>query len=200
MDERPELRFPEPPLSDGEIKLRQAREADVEALLALRFDPDILSFTEVPPDATAADTRAWQELTERERRAGRGLYFTIAGAASDEFLGTCDLRIPSDDLEIGELGYLLAPHARGAGVAARALTLLISWGFESLGLTRIQALIHPDNRPSLRLVERLGFGREGLLRSYRAGRASREDRVIYSLLPGELKPSRAPFIGGPPGA
>ena len=119
MDARPELLFPEPPLSDGEVMLRESRAADVDAILALRFDPDILRYTDISPDATAADIRAWHSFTEQERREGRGLYFAIASVATGELLGACDLRIPGEDVGIGELGYLLAP-ARAGGALPRA--------------------------------------------------------------------------------
>ena len=83
-------------------------------------------------------------------------------------------------------GYLLAPDARGRGIAARALWLLVDWSFRELGLERIQGLAHPDNPRSARLLERLGFTREGLFRAFRPGEAGREDRIVYSVLPGEL--------------
>ena len=86
-----------------------------------------------------------------------------------------------------ELGYLLGPEARGRGVATRALALLVAYAFAELGMARIQALVHPDNPASGRVLERLGFRREGLLRAYRAGEHGREDRVMYSLLADELE-------------
>ena len=184
--DRPELRFPETPLSDGDISLRPSRDADATAKRAWGRDSEILRWTDFPADATEDDIRAWDDVTEQERRAGGGVSFTIATAAGDEVLGACNLRIHTEDTRIGELGYVLAPGARGHGVATRAVALLISWCFETAGLERIQALIHPDNRDSRRVVQRLGFHREGLLRAYRDRHGNRQDRVCYSLLPGEL--------------
>jgi [ribosomal protein S5]-alanine N-acetyltransferase len=71
-------------------------------------------------------------------------------------------------------------------VATRALALLVAWSFAELRMGRVQALVHPDNPGSARVLVRLGFQREGLLRDYRAGDLGREDRLIYSLLSGEL--------------
>lgn len=53
-------------------------------------------------------------------------------------------------------------------------------------MARIQALVDPDNPRSTRVLERLGFTGEGLLRGYRSCEQGREDRLLYSLLAGEL--------------
>ena len=89
---------------------------------------------------------------------------------------------------IGELGYLLSPEARGRGVMTSALRLVIDWALgDPLRLERVQAMTDPANEASMRVLERLGFVREGVLRSYRPspapGVTGREDRVIWSLLP-----------------
>jgi ribosomal-protein-serine acetyltransferase len=109
----------------------------------------------------------------------------VLDAASDSLLGACDVRlVDREDPRIGELGYLLSPAARGRGVMTSALRLLISWSFsEPLSLERLQAMTHVDNDRSMRLLERLGFAREGLLRGYRPSPGGgREDRVVWSLL------------------
>ena len=124
--------------------------------------------------------------TRSEWVAGRGGYFVVLDEPSGDLLGACDVRlIDREDPRIGELGYLLAPAARGRGVMTSALRLLITWSLgDPLRLQRVQAMTHPENDRSARVLERLGFEREGLLREYRAGRdGSREDRVIWSLLP-----------------
>jgi ribosomal-protein-alanine N-acetyltransferase len=102
-------------------------------------------------------------------------------------LGSCDIRRPdADDAALGEVGFLLADEARGRGVATRAVGLLVDWSFRELGMERVQGLVHPDNPRSARVLERLGFRREGVLRDYRAGKTGREDRILFSVLPDEL--------------
>ena len=128
----------------------------------------------------------WVHHTRGEWVAGRGGYFVIVDAASQALLGACDCRLADrEDPRIGELGYLLAPAFRGRGVMHAALTLLIDWALgEPFRVERIQAMTHPSNDASARVLERLGFAREGLLRAYRPARSGpREDRVVWSLLP-----------------
>jgi RimJ/RimL family protein N-acetyltransferase/predicted nucleotidyltransferase len=150
-------------------------------------DPLIARWTGVPADYSEEAARAWMAGTEVARRAGRLLAFAIVDVASGALVGSCDLRLPvPDDTGLGEIGYLLVPEARGRGLATRAVALLTDWSFRELGMERIQVLAHPGNPGSAGVVERLGFRREGLLRRYRASADGREDRIVFSVLPGEL--------------
>ena len=183
----PEIGFPDPPLSDGTVRLRPWRADDAPATAAWGTDQEILRWTEVPPGYDEAAALAYAEQVERSRRDGQMIAFAIADAGTDRLIGSCDLRRPDpEDAALGEIGYLLSADARGRGYAARAVDLLVRWAFESLGMERIQALAHPDNPRSHAVLERVGFRREGLLRGYRAGDRGRENRIMFALLRGEL--------------
>ena len=62
------------------------------------------------------------------------------------------------------VGYELAQTAQGKGYMHEALTAALSWGFEEMSVNRIEAQVHPDNGPSLKLLRRLRFVEEGRLR------------------------------------
>jgi [ribosomal protein S5]-alanine N-acetyltransferase len=87
----------------------------------------------------------------------------------------------------GEFGYLVAARARRRGVGARALRLLARYAFEEHGLARLEAMVRPGNDASIAVAERVGFRREGLLRSYTVIRGERVDTLMLSMLPGELR-------------
>ena len=82
----------------------------------------------------------------------------------------------------GEVGYWLAPEARGAGHATRAVGLICAWGFSHLRLERIELLAATGNPASQRVAERCGFTREAVLRSFLPGGDGRQDMVAFSLL------------------
>jgi [ribosomal protein S5]-alanine N-acetyltransferase len=176
------LRHPDPPLGDGVVTLRAWRPDDIAAVAAFGRDADNVRFGDVPAGRREDEAAAYLAATERMSREGRGLAFAVADAASDTVLGTCDLRLLSP--HTGEIGYLLDAGARGRGTMTRAVGLMVGWAFPALALGRVQAFVSPDNARSMRLLERLGFVREGLLRSYRGPGA---DRVAYAVLPGELR-------------
>jgi [ribosomal protein S5]-alanine N-acetyltransferase len=176
------LRHPEPPPRDGDVILRAWRPDDVAAVAAFGLDADNVRFGDVAAGRREGEAAAYLAAMERMRRVGRGLSFAVADAATDTVLGTLDLRFPYP--RVGELGYLLDPAARGRGTMTRAVGLAIEWAFADLELARVQAFVSPDNARSMRLLERLGFAREGLLRSYRGPGA---DRVAYAVLAGDLR-------------
>jgi RimJ/RimL family protein N-acetyltransferase len=150
------LPYPDPPLDDGVVALRP-------------WGPQDVPLMDEWLDA------AWLEQALHD---GRTLPLAIVDAAGGAVLGSCDLRCPEpDDPERGEIGYLLVPEARGRGAATRAIGMLVDWAFRELGMRRVQALVHPDNPASMAVLERLGFEREGLLRSYRPGG---EDRIMFA--------------------
>ena len=63
-----------------------------------------------------------------------------------------------------------------------ALKAVIASGFEKVGLNRIDALVYVENKPSIRLLQRLGFTREGLLRDYFYLDGKFYDHIIFSIL------------------
>jgi ribosomal-protein-alanine N-acetyltransferase len=181
------LPFPQPPLTDGVVLLRPWRPEDAAATASWGADPAIVRWTGVPANYTEAAALAYMASAEAARVAGRSLALAIADAGTSAVLGSCDIRRPDpEDPALGEIGYLLCEEARGRGLATRAVELLVSWSFRELGMGRVQALVHPDNRRSAGVLECLGFEREGRLRRYRPGDNGREDRFLYSALPGEL--------------
>jgi len=154
----------------------------VPALAAFGLDADNVRFGGAPPGSRDVEAVDYLCAMERMRVDGRGVSFAVVEAGGDAILGACDLRLPAP--AVGEVGYLLAPAARGRGVMTRALRLVVHWAFAELGLPRVQAFASPENEASLALLRRLGFSREGLLRSYRG---PGEDRVALSVLPDELR-------------
>ena len=86
------------------------------------------------------------------------------------------------------MGYWLAPQARGRGYATAAVRLVARWGFDRLGLARLELFTDVDNVASQNVATRCGFRREGLLRSHLLvrSRGERRDSLVYGLLAEDL--------------
>ena len=176
------LRCPNPALSDGVVSLRPFRDTDAAVAAAWCRDADIVRWSGAPANHDEKSALAWAAMTETPYSADDVLALVITDAASGAALGSVDLRRPSEtDPELGEVGFLLGPEARGRGIATRSMRLLLTYAFDELGIARVQALSHPENPASAKVLERLGFRREGLLRDHRVGPAGREDRILFSL-------------------
>lgn len=97
-------------------------------------------------------------------------------------VGQCSLFGFAEPSRQAEIGYALMPAAQGQGLSHEALQALLRYGFEVLGLNRIEADIDPRIVASARTLQRLGFPREGHLpeRWIVAGEVS--DTELYGLL------------------
>ncbi len=90
-----------------------------------------------------------------------------------------------------EMGYDLDPDYWGRGLMTEALIRIIDFGFRSMRLGRIEVIIAPRNRRSIRLARRLGFAREGLLREHSLDEQGMPaDDAMFSLLKREWNPAK----------
>jgi [ribosomal protein S5]-alanine N-acetyltransferase len=80
------------------------------------------------------------------------------------------------------LGYGVARTCWGRGVASEAARAVIDYGFEAFGVAKVWARADPRNGASVRVLEKIGMQREGLLRGHLLVRGERVDRVYYGLL------------------
>jgi RimJ/RimL family protein N-acetyltransferase len=185
----PRIVLPGEPLRDGGTVLRQWRDDDVSAIVALCQDPEIVRWIRVPADYGDADARAYLDSREPAARAGIAAHLAIAAATepSHPLLGSISLlRFAWPDRR-AEVGYWLGAPARGHGHATRAVALICQWGFRALSLERIELHAATGNPASLAVAERAGFTREAVLRSYLDGVDGREDTVCFGLLAGDRR-------------
>jgi RimJ/RimL family protein N-acetyltransferase len=118
---------------------------------------------------------------------GRGWAFAIVSQANDEVVGGVGIvfRHPPG---AAEPGVWVIESERNHGVAESAARLLCSWALVAdTGIERIQATVEPWNVASQRVLEKVGFVREGLLRSYASWGGARQDVLLYSLLRSDLE-------------
>jgi RimJ/RimL family protein N-acetyltransferase len=180
------LRPPAALLTDGVVRLEPLDRRFVRDLDALAGDPEVVRFTRVPANRTDGFARRWVDSYVEAWRDGSRAGFAIVDEADGAFLGMAALVQVHLEMAEAELGYIVAPGARGRGIAGRAIRLLAEWSFGEVGLVRLEAWIDIANEPSRRVAERLGFTFEGVRRSVHVKEELRSDMAIYSLLPGEL--------------
>lgn len=103
-------------------------------------------------------------------------------AETDAFLGACALVAVDHENLVAEVGYWVAPWARGQRVASRATRLLADWAFNHAGFQRLELNIDPVNAASCAVAESLGCEREGVLASKAVVGGERRDMALYALL------------------
>jgi RimJ/RimL family protein N-acetyltransferase len=179
---------PEPPLSDGVVTVRPWGEpGDVEAIVAACNDRAIAHFLDmIPQPYTRSDAETYLEACRIGWRDGASANFAIV--VDGRAVGSIGVRWIEPDQGVAEVGYWVAPEARGRRVCTRALKLVSGWVLARPEMARLQLRADEENVASKRVAENAGFMREGVLRSshHNPRLDRRVDFVMYSLLPGEL--------------
>jgi RimJ/RimL family protein N-acetyltransferase len=184
-----ESAHPEPAeIVAGRLQLRPFVPGDAGAVYAACQDPRIQRWTTVPVPFERHHAEGYvTDNSVAGWEAGSGRSYAVTDATTGELLGTVGLVAYDAAQGIAEVGYWVAPGARGQGVAAQATAALARWCFGALGVARLQWLAEVGNEASRRTAERAGFTVEGVLRDRIVARdGSRADAWIGSLLPRDL--------------
>jgi RimJ/RimL family protein N-acetyltransferase len=176
------LTAPEPPLADDLIRLEPISEAHHADLLELVGDDAVAAFTLVPTGADAEFVSGWIARYERGWADGSCAGFVAEGANDGIFLGFASIVRLDLDARQGELGYAVAPAARGRGVAGRCVQLLTRWAFDELGVIRLVLDIDVSNSASEQVARRGGYRLEGVRRSAHVKEGRRADVGVWSRL------------------
>lgn len=112
--------------------------------------------------------------------------FYVLDGETDQIVGVAFLNQINRTHQLGNLGYMVRTSRTGEGIATEAARLVAQFGFEELGLQRIEIVVHPENAPSLKVAEKLGAKREGLLRNRLLLHDVPSFAYMHSLIPSDF--------------
>lgn len=166
--------------------LRRFAMSDLSDLLGLRSDPELLRYQSWEAQDEAAirsflTAMAMATLGE----PGKWFQFAVTLRTNGELIGDCGLHLLAEDPRQGEIGYTFARAYQGQGFAQEAVDALLTYIFNQLDLHRIAAITDMRNMASIKLLERLGFRREGLTRQAFWNKGEWVDEYIYATLRSE---------------
>jgi RimJ/RimL family protein N-acetyltransferase len=165
------------------LRLREWREDDWSAAHVYGSDPEVVRYLDWGPN-TEEETRAFIAASMRARQASPRIQYNLAVVLveSDEVIGGCRLWIESAEHRDASIGYSIAGAHWGRGYATEVARGLLRFGFETLGMHRIWAIVEPENAASARVLEKVGMQREGRLRDHRFAKGRWRDSVLYAAL------------------
>jgi len=178
--------IPHPILTTPRLRLRQFRAEDAEAMHACLADPEAMRFWN-----HAAHTKR----IETERAVSRFIdctpscyrFWAVADATTDRCFGLVNYHDGHIRSRRAAIGYIIDPARQHQGIATEAVAAMLDFCFDDLGLHRLQAFIDPANAASHRLVEKLGFTCEGVLRDHLRVNDVWRDDMLYALLATERR-------------
>ena len=179
------LAIPVLPTRSGRFVLRPFTLADAPDVHEHLNDPRIAPWTaniEYPYPEGAAE--GWIATHAPAAAAGEAVTWAIVTPGDDRTIGAIAIHLAQNHRR-GEIGYWLATPCWGRGVMTDAARTVVAYGFETLGLHRIQATCLPHNVGSYRVMEKAGMVREGILRDYVVHKAGEyADIAMYAIVAG----------------
>lgn len=114
------------------------------------------------------------------------LYYQLIDKKTNEIIGWCGFHTWYTDHNRAEIGYgLFDDNYKGQGIMSEAIALIVNYGFRHMGLERIEAFVGPNNTPSKKLLKRMNFKKEGLLKHHYFHNNRMEDSIVFALLKSE---------------
>jgi RimJ/RimL family protein N-acetyltransferase len=147
-------------VSTDRLTLRRPVAADVEAIFDYTSDPVVTRLLGWPQHTTIADTHDFLRFSDQAWAAGPGPYVIVDEGV---VVGSSGLEVETPHR--AATGYVLAQRVWGRGYATEVAAAMVALAAE-LGIVRLYALCHTENRASARVLAKAGFACEGVLRKH----------------------------------
>lgn len=181
-----------PTLDAPRVRLRWLTAADIDGLFGVFSDAAMMRYWSTPAMRDRAEAAALLDRIHRQFAEKNGFQWGVERKSDGELLGTCTLFNVHVANMRAEVGYCLRSPHWGQGYMGEALTALIDYAFNVLNLRRLEADVDPNNAKSLRILGRMGFQREGLLRERWNVAGEIQDTAFLGLLAREWRGAASP--------
>ncbi|MBR7838487.1 GNAT family N-acetyltransferase [Actinospica durhamensis] len=182
------MSLPTPSLPTARLRLRPFEDTDADDLFALHGNARVLRYWDSPPWTEPARAEKFVTRCRQMAQEGSGARLAVQRVSDGAFLGWCGLNSWSPDYRSASVGYCYNEASWGHGYATEAARALLQWAFDTLDLNRVQSETDTRNVASARVLEKLGFVREGTLREDCVVNGEVSDSWVYGLLRREWQP------------
>ena len=172
--------FPE--LETNRLNLVQIKEEHTLSYFEIMSNDEVTKYYGMDSLKSIEDASKIAESFQRTYESKRGIRWGIVLKDSGDFVGTLGLNNLNTLNKKTEIGYELHPLHWNKGIASEAVKEVLRYSFEYLQIFRVGAVTYPQNKPSIHLLNGLGFTKEGLLRGYLYQNNQSHDALIFSLL------------------
>lgn len=167
------------------LKLRAPKRADSAALdeaIQETLDELVLWLPWARPGHSLGDTRRYLRGARSARNRRQAFEFVIEHQGDGRLLGMVSLHRIDWMRRSGGIGYWVRRSEWGRGIAPEAARAMLDVAFIECGLHRVEVLVAPENKPSQRVVDKVGFVREGVARGAEFVNGSHSDHIQYAVL------------------
>ena len=176
-----------PTLETDRLILRKMTPDDAEAMFAYASDPEVTRYVTWETHRSIEDSRSFLELALGKYESGEEPDWGIVYKGDHRFVGACGIVGWVTEHARAEVGFVLSREYWGRGLMSEAVRTMLSFGFERMGLNRIEARCVAENVASARVMEKAGMTHEGTLRQREYIKRAYRDMEIYSILSNEFR-------------
>ena len=169
-------------LSTERLKLRLIELSDIDSIHTLHSLPETDKFNTLGIPKDMEETKLIISDWVSENRKSKNLTFAIEQNGSQKFTGLIALKIGNEKFKNGEVWYKLHSDYWGKGFGTESLNAILSFGFETLTLHRIEAGCAVENIGSIKILEKVGMTREGRKRQVLPLKSGWSDNFEYAIL------------------
>lgn len=173
---------PFPKLETERLILRQVEDKDLEELYEMLSDPKVAKFDYFYPVTSQEEAKQFIERYRKELEENEEITWGIILKETNKLIGTCCLGNFDVGARRSEIGYDITQNQWSKGYATETLKTVIDFGFNAMNLNRIEATITPGNHASIKVLQKLNFIQEGLVRERDLIKGKLEDGIIMSIL------------------
>ncbi len=172
--------FPE--LTTKRLRLRQLRQSDAAAMFEILSDDEVARTFGLETFTEVEEAQLRIRSINASFRNQAAIRWGMARLEDDVLIGTCGFIYWKWRHRHAAVGYELARPLWRQGLMTEALTAVLHYGYTHMNLHRVEALVMPENTPSINLLQKLGFQNEGLLRDYGFWNGRFHNLTVFSLL------------------
>ncbi len=176
-----------PQIETERLILKEVSLANSMDMFEIFSDEETLKYYDVEPVHKVAEVNKLIEVLQNRFKNKRGIRWGLYLKDSGKLIGTCGYHDVNGEALRAEIGYELSRDFWRKGYMKEALEAILDYGFNNMGLNRIQALVVPENEKSIGILKRFGFTKEGVLRDYEYFRRGFKHCTMLSILKREYK-------------
>ena len=176
-----------PTLYTERLTLREMRVSDTEDMFAYASGKKVTEYLLWSPHPTRSYTEEYLRYIKNRYSLGEFYDWAVIENSSGKMIGTCGFTRFEFAHDCGEIGYVLNPQYHGKGYGTEAAKRVLEFGFDTLGLHRIEAKFMKGNQASFHVMEKIGMTFEGYRRDAMLVKGSYRTIGVSAVLRDEFK-------------
>ncbi|MDS0525669.1 GNAT family N-acetyltransferase [Clostridium sp. SHJSY1] len=178
-----ENRFEKFPVIETErLKLRELTKKDSRDVFSILSLEEVTKYYGMHPMKQISQAEKLIEKFKISYEIGNAIRWGIEIKNCNRIIGTCGFHSWNRRHFRAEIGYELNREFWGLGYGKEAIQAIIKYGFNEMNLERIEAIVYPENKKSEKMLKKMNFTYEGLLRKYAYFRDKHQDLNMFSII------------------